>query len=285
MAIDFNGNSPTGITFNGNTVNEVIFNGVSVWTSHVPLTYTYTGTSSEKTITYNNVSYKLITLTTNGTLTFNRSVSVDIWACGGGSNGLKASNLGSSYDGAGPGGAGAYCAEKDNQTVTTLNVTIGPANTASGTVISGDASLTAAGVKNSRDGGTGGGGCRVGSSNSARAGNGDGKSKYPFGDTTNFNPHCAGGGGGGYYGSVRYKGGNGGTNGGNGSSTGTTSTSPVPGGNGGNKGGGKGGATSGSPSTAASFYGSGGGGGQSSNISGSAGYQGVCYIRVLASEF
>ena len=274
MPLSFNGNNPEIIIYNGNQVDNVYYNGHLVWTSSpapTPLTYTYTGTSSSKTITVDGIQYRIITLTSGGTLTFNRQATVDIWACGGGSNGLKASALGN-YSGAGPGGAGAYCNEVDNVSITSIGVVIGARNTASGTIISGDTSLTAAGVANSRDGGTGGGGSWVSGNQRARGGYGDGLSKYPFGDTTNFYPHCAGGGGGIY--ASTLKGGNGGTNGGNGSSA-------TGGATGGNRGGGAGGSTVGS---AASFYGS-GGGGSGSNNNGGNGYQGVCYIKILESEF
>ena len=280
MPISFNGNTPSIITFNNQPVSALYYNGTLVWPTSTPLTYTYTGTSSEKNITYNGVTYKLLTLTTNGTLTFNKRVSVDIWACGGGSNGLNYSSA------AGPGGAGAYCNELDNKTVTTLNVVIGPANTASGTIISGDASLTALGVSNTYNGGTGGG-AAFSAPDSYIRGYGDGKSKYPFGDTTNFDPHCAGGGGGGlYFNGWWWNGGFGGTNGGNGEAgEGKSSTFYWKGG--GRKGGGTGGGND--RGTAATFYGSGGGGcgNKEGGIVkyGGNGYQGVCYIRIPISEF
>lgn len=301
MPISFNGNSPQSITFNGNQVDYVYYNGDLVWQSFIPLTYTYTGNSSERTIISNGHEYKIITLTSNGTLTFNRQTTVDIWACGGGSNGVNASSFGSYY-GSGPGGGGAYCNEVDNQSVTTLSVTIGPANTASGTVITGDASLTAAGVSNNRSGGTGGGGCIIirtsnGSNVTCNPGSGDGNSKYPFGDSTNFDPHCAGGGGGTIMisNSNYIKGGTGGTNGGSGGAKGSETSAEQSGGAGGNKGGGTGGRPNGwfaTPTNGGngSFYGS-GGGGPSYNYSSSAtsnpgsGYQGVCYIKIPIEEF
>ena len=60
-----------------------------------PITYNYTGNSIKSTITSGGTTYTLLTLTTGGVLTFNKTVTVDIWACGGGSNGLKASSYGS----------------------------------------------------------------------------------------------------------------------------------------------------------------------------------------------
>lgn len=53
---------------------------------------------------------------------------------------------------------------------------------------------------------------------------------------------------------------------------------------GGNRGGGAGGAAS-QVGSSATFYGSGGGGGGGGNKNGGSGYQGVCYIRIPASEF
>ena len=102
--------------------------------------------------------------------------------------------------------------------------------------------MTAAGVANSKNGGTGGGGCDGASSGTSARGTGDKKSKYPFLDTVNFQCHCAGGGGGALatY-SRKYRGGAGGTNGGNGSNYTSSSTSSVSGGNGGTYGAGRGG--------------------------------------------
>ena len=265
------------------------------------LTYTYTGTVEERDITFEGTDYKILMLTTDGDLSFSRPVTCDIWACGGGSNGLSgAKNANGGY-----GGAGAYCDESDGISIQSINVIIGPANTESGTVITGDTSLTAAGVHNNKNGGTGGGGCDGVSSGTSARGTGDKKSKYPFLDTVNFQCHCAGGGGGARaVPSSKYRGGAGGTNGGNGSNYTSSSTSSVSGGNGGTYGGGRGGSADAGSATAyaynpsaATFYGSGGGGGASatSNYTGSgyrhaktngaAGYQGVCYIRIPASEF
>lgn len=101
---------------------------------------------------------------------------------------------------------------------------MGGANDATGTVITGDVSLSAAGAIN-KDGGSGGGGALFHIYNSdsstyyrVTAGTGDGISnKYPFNDSTHFNQCCAGGGGGGYenYADITYygRGGKGGSNG------------------------------------------------------------------------
>ena len=298
MSLIIKGNTPATITYNGQPVDYVYYNGQLVWPESIPFTYTYTGTCTESDITYGGVNYKLLTLTTDGTLTLSKSVHADIWACGGGSRGLQSTDIDSSYNGAGPGGAGAYCAELDNQLIDSLNVVIGPANAASGTIISGDVSLTALGVHNSRDGGTGGGGSTVlinldDTPVRTRAGRGDGVSKYPFGDTTNFDPHCAGGAGGNCRKAgpttTAFKGGDGGSNGSNGSagaSTKSVDTSAT----GGNRGGGDGGVV---PSNGhfATYYGAGGGGAGKTTSAGAvtylggAGYQGVCYIRIPLSEF
>ncbi len=91
---------------------------------------------------------------------------------------------------------------------------IGQANVESGTIITGDISLTAAGKRNTNVGNTPGG-C----ANTSTVYAGGGISTYPFSDTVNFQPHCAGGGGGAfvrrYSGNYSYTGGQGASNGGN----------------------------------------------------------------------
>ena len=231
--------------------------------------FAYTGAYTQKQITSGGVTYDLYTLTGSGTLTVTGTAkNVDIWLCGGGSMGMTGS--------AGCGGAGAYCGEIDGQTLSgEYAVSVG---SAAGKSIFGD--LLSVNAVSGKSGGTGGGYNVNGGS-----GTGDGKSKYPFGDTVNFDPHCAAGGGGGYDDGTlynRHQGGQGGTNGGNGSAANPSSDS-VAGGPGGNKGGGTGGHGSNSSvtGTAATFYGSGGGGsGYAAQWKSGAGYQGVVYIRV-----
>ena len=53
----------------------------------IPLEYSYTGRSSTRDVTIDGVEYTVLTLTSSGTLTFNRSIDTDIWMCGGGGNG------------------------------------------------------------------------------------------------------------------------------------------------------------------------------------------------------
>ena len=234
-------------------------------------TITYTGAHTTQTITSGGVSYTLYTITGSGTLTVKGSQkNADVWLCGGGARGMTGSS--------GSGGAGAYCAQASNQKLKgTYTISVGSAQ---GKTSFGD--LLSVNAVSGKSGGTGGGNNINGGS-----GTGDGKSKYPFGDTVNFAPHCAGGGGGGYGdGSLynQHKGGQGGTNGGNGTSN-NPSSDAVAGGPGGNRGGGTGGhgTSSGTTGTAATFYGSGGGGaGYAAQWSAGAGYQGVVYIRIPA---
>ena len=229
----------------------------------------YTGAYTQKQITSGGVTYDLYTLTGSGTLTVTGTAkNVDIWLCGGGSKGVTGQS--------GNGGAGAYCAGADSQTLTgQYTISVGSAQ---GKTSFGD--LLSVNAVSGKSGGTGGG-----YNVNGQSGTGDGKSKYPFGDTTNFSPHCAGGGGGGYGDGTFYnkhKGGQGGTNGGNGTAA-NSSSDEEAGGPGGNKGGGTGGHGSNSSitGTAATFYGSGGGGaGYAAQWRVGAGYQGVVYIRV-----
>lgn len=240
--------------------------------------------------------YRLLIVTKSGTLAVDEEVQAEIWMCGGGTSGQEGQG----------GGAGAFT----NTGTVTLSgnmaavIGAGGAKATSSSLggrdfLSGGATSfcglqtsTAFSLRSSKYhegvcGGTGGGA----SGSYDEFGTGDGKTKYPFADTTYFSgkPHCGGGGGGSYSRSDDYDacGGDGGTNGGNGGSyypdvTGTAS--------GGSYGGGAGGC--GSPLSAgssATYYGSGGGGGgryynvsqySISNANGGAGYQGVIYIRI-----
>ena len=238
--------------------------------------FAYSGAYTLKQITSGGVTYDLYTLTGSGTLTVTGTAkNVDIWACGGGATYSHYS-----------GGAGAYCAQVDAQSLRgDYVVSIGSSggNTSVGSLVTANGATTA-------NGGTGGGGGNIDGLYNAPTG--DGKTKYPFGDTTNFQCHCAGGGGGGVnYSSDsqtwQYNGGAGGSNGGNGA----TSTEGIgDAGAGGSYGGGQGGSRHSKNGKAATFYGSGGGGygagsmganGPNTGTAG-AGYQGVVYIRVPA---
>lgn len=232
----------------------------------------YSGAYTQKQITSGGVTYDLYTLTGSGTLTVTGTAkNAAIWGCGGGAGGSNGSGSTTSASG-GAGGGGGYAADylgdiADGAYVVTIAAAGGA--TSIGSLLSANG---AAG----RNGGSGGGG----------SGKGDGIAKYPFGDTTNFQCHCAGGGQGNsrFYdhynaGATNTGGGNGGSNGGNGTYSGS--------GTGGTYGGGNGGRYYGT-GEAATFYGSGGGGGGGegdnnsggSGSSGGSGYQGVVYIRV-----
>lgn len=260
-------------------------------------TITYTGTHTTEPYTADGKAYTLYKLTGSGTLSVKgRAKGVDIWLCGGGAHGTDVSN---SYDDRGYGGAGAYAASLDGQALTgEYTVTVGAAQgaTSFGTLLTANA-------VSGRNGGSGGGGAggylslddqQTGLPGYS-GGSGDGQSKVPFGDTTTFNPHCAGGGGGGYFRGTDhnyFSGGVGGTNGSGGAAGKYTSNSNQPGGSGGNYGGGTGGSSSnsgGNSGSSATFYGSGGGGGGLKVVpytwtpdsgSGGAGYQGIVYVRV-----
>lgn len=258
-------------------------------------------------------SYTLYTITTSGTLKVKGKKSVDIWMCGGGAGGQGTGLIPYGYDG----GAGAFCASKTSYRLGGEYIVAigagGAALSAGGTtsITQNNIAILSASGASSNSGGTGGGGGRFSVSDGEMVpttdGTGDGITKYPFGDTKNFECHCAGGGGGATYYSgssamgYHSKGGDGGTNGGNGSSCAETNDiDPQKGGSGGDKGGGIGGDviwySYNNDGTSATFYGSGGGGAGFrryridqgdgsyvwSNEKGTcgAGYQGILYIRV-----
>lgn len=263
----------------------MIFNPILIKRNN-QVSFSYTGNYVESEYQgTDGVSYKLYTLTSSGVLTA-KMKNADIWLCGGGSSGAPNDTSGTMPSSRG--GAGAYCASAMQQTLSgNYTVTIGAGN--GGTTSVGEL-LSAAGVTSAGNGGTGGG----------NGGTGDGQSKYPFGDTAQFQCHCAGGGGGASAISSTYwttfNGGAGGSNGGNGSpltfNSSETFIGTADGGVGGNFGGGAGGRVDGQTTysgNAATFYGSGGGNGSKSSYNftdhygaNGAGYQGVVYIRVPA---
>lgn len=241
-------------------------------------------------------TYRLLAVTGSGTVTFAEPANGEVWMCGGGTSGIRSDN--GSYGGGG--GAGAFTATgtvalsggmtavvgAGGATRTSKGINAGTLSSFAGLQTS--VSFSGYGGDSGQNGGTGGGAA------SGAAGNGDGVSKYPFGDSSYFKCHCAGGGGGGLSryddGKTNIQGGAGGTNGGNGGRGTTTEayTGSDAGGAGGTYGGGKGGAGRYSRNGgAATFYGSAGGGGGSnyngSLGSGGAGYQGVIYIRIKAA--
>ena len=234
------------------------------------LAIAYTGNMTDEIVTMGDGNqYRLLTLTSSGTLSIPAEVKADVWLCGGGANGQSAGRSG---------GGGGYVNSASGQTIKNIIAVVGAAAGASSF-----GNLTANGG-NGANGGSGGGGGGVYSS----AGTGAGHTTYPFSDTTYFSgkPHCAGGAGGinMIYSDDEYAlGGNGGSNGGNGENRKfpgykPNPTTPLGGGlyGGGNQ------STLASHNNA-TFYGGGGAGGyndQYSTGNGGSGYQGVIYVRI-----
>lgn len=267
------------------------------------LAIAYTGNMTDEIVTMGDGrQYRLLTLTSSGTLTIPTEVKADVWLCGGGANGMAAWTGGPT---GGYGGSGGFITQALNQTIKNITSVVGAA--AGNSSITGDISLSAL-CGNSPDmynpnttaiyGASGGGGRGTYYWDSNQPGlKGAGVSTYPFGDTTYFSgkPHSAGGGGGtcSHYTSSGNEyvgaGGNGGTNGGDGGIGLTAGSHGSSGGTGGALGGGTGASRYlGSKGTNATFYGSGGGGGSvrddeddvSSTYPATSGYQGVIYVRI-----
>ena len=143
---------------------------------------TYSGAYTQKQITSGGVTDDVHTVTGSGTLTGTGTAKTAAsWGCGGGAGGGSGHGGITSASG-GFGGGGGYAADylgdiSDGAYVVTVAAAGGATSVGS---------LLSANGTSGRNGGSGGGG----------NGKGDGKSKYPFGDTVNFEPHCAGGGGG-----------------------------------------------------------------------------------------
>lgn len=261
---------------------------------------TYTGTMTDQIVLMSNVAYRLLTLTSSGTLTLSKARKGDVWMVSGGANGTQ-------Y-----GGGGGYTKQVDGVTLTGSMAAVVGAGSVYATGSSRPGKSTFLGnTTNAPDiswgvslnGGSGGGGYRGNA-----GGSGDGISKYPFGDAAGAKlkssgaivsgtdkPHCGGGGGGGVGDNESdrfYNGGAGGTNGGNGGTI-TNDSSGESGGAGGDYGGGEGGTGVNDNNyihgKAATFYGSGGGGGGywtnskgTNNLQGNGGdgYQGIIYVRI-----
>lgn len=277
------------------------------------------GMTDHGVVTMEDGDYRLLEVKKSGTLTFDqdqleRGIRADVCLVGGGSGG-------SSYSSGSPnlvhrGGPGGHMYNFYDMLITSnLTMTVGAGgsagvggtgtNTYFGTAGgSGGASQI---IKNPNDSvpnyvipgtsngasptacGTGGGG---------NVGTPDGRSKYPFGDSSYFNIHCGGGGDGAYYGTsgpIYHKGGAGGTNGSAGSPYSTGSSLPLTGGAAGDASAGAGGGVTSTysegqqPGSNAHYYGGGGGAGgqtyQNSTgyewaASSGAGYQGVIWIRI-----
>ena len=249
---------------------------------------TYSGSFTDELVTMDGSSYRLLTLTSSGTLAASKPITGDIWICGGGGCGGQMTNANPST-----GGGGGYAASLSNSGFQSLSVIIGAGGTGGeaggNSSVSGDVSLSANGAyggnganwQNYGNGGSGGGG-----DYNSHIGQGDGLAKRPFASAYFAYPYCDGGGGGGYYVSRsanRRNGGTGGTNGSNGSAA--TSGGYNGGAGGGHYGGtGGNGTSSGKNGSAGTGYGAGGGGaGYYSSVgSGGEGYQGVCFIRIPA---
>ena len=169
----------------------------------------YTGNMTDEIVTMGDGNqYRLLTLTSSGSLTIEKEVTADVWLCGGGANGGGAS----AYYDDNSGGGGGFVASSVGQKIQTETAIVGAAAGASSF-----GSVTANGG-NGKNGGSGGG--EKAFSTTDASGTGAGVTTYPFEDTSYFSgkPHCAGGGGGDYlYNSTKHRGGAGGTNGSNGS--------------------------------------------------------------------
>lgn len=246
--------------------------------------FTYSGSYSYSAAVMGGQNYLLLEITGSGTYSSTQATTADVWICGGGGGGGNGTNR--------SGGGGGYTAQADNQSFTSLSVSIGSGGldeSGGETSVSGGVSLSANGGESNtstNDGGSGGGGT------SSYGGKGQGTTTYLFADST-LNLYCGGGGAGGLNDYEAYNfliGGDGGSNGGDGTGrqyTSGSSTSHVAGGDGGDGGGGNGGSSFNNGAAATAYGGGGGGGGQTTYDTGStysqdggAGYQGVCFIRI-----
>ena len=252
------------------------------------MTVGYTGNYTDEEVTMSGEKFRLLTLTSSGTLTLSKDVDVDVWMIGGGNGGAD------SDEGDGRGGGGGYSLfVRDIHTVrnTGIPVVVGAGGTGgfmtekwvededhedggkwvdvhTPATVGGQSKFGSYATKLATvcaNGGSGGGASFGGQT----AGTGDGVSKYPFEDSTYFeHPHGAGGGGGGYDNGktyVYYNGGAGGSNGGNGGKQESCGMGSCVRSAGGNYGGGAGGRgvhnTNDATGGNATYYGGGGGGG------------------------
>lgn len=255
-------------------------------------TITYTGTMTDQIVLMSNVAYRLLTLTSSGTLTLSKSRKADVWMCNGGNGG----NGGSASDGTGgSGGGGGYIHQERMQVSGSVVCTIGTGGGASAA-----GGTTSFGAKKPAEQSSGPNGASGGGNGYGEETRGKGNlgSTMPFSGTPNEHSflkyHSAGGGGGGIRRRYEYDdgwhtnygiGGAGGSNGSNGIDSGS--------GAGGDYGGGEGEAfDSQSQKKDAFWYGSGGGGARVkmdetdngreyyADSSGGSGYQGIIYIRI-----
>lgn len=230
----------------------------------------------------NGKQYRLLELTSSGTLTLEGEVNADVWVCHGGkkgANGTYVSGATYPYQGGKGGDGGSFC---NISTALPEKLVITIAAAAGSTSING---VTLSSWVNGAKGGTGGkcvdyrGEAGVGG---AKAG-GDTR---PFQDSYFTKYPCAGGGGGeaweDNYGSAKGAG-CGGSSFGAGGVSNPSANMPVGGETGGGTGAGYVNRQSGA--TAGTYYGSGGGGGayhyiDYDNSNGKSGYQGACFIRI-----
>lgn len=273
--------------------------GSAVDVTTVPISYT--GNMTDEIVTMGDgKQYRLLTLTSSGTLTIAQPVVAGIWLCGGGANGARGyTNYG------GRGGSGGFIGSLTQyaiQGMIPLTAIIGAATAQTsiadtGTILSADGAYASDTLPYPTSYGASGGGGAGGNSNRSGLA-GTGETTYPFGDTVYFSgkPHCAGGGGGAFRDesgseTEKAKGGNGGSNGSNGKSGQAASTGgSASASTGGLLGGGNGGndpVFSGSNGKPGTFYGAGGGGGPGRDTGGKAagsGYQGVIYVRIPLNQ-
>jgi len=187
----------------------------------LPTFFTYTGLWRYRMIAIGLQRYRLITLLTNGVITFDNPYAADIWLCGGGGRGGLAWSTGqnSTLSSSGGGGAGGFFNSQYGLTLSgSYTAAIGPGGNASapnggrtdfqGLFANGGnappvGSIQAPPYGRGGNGGSGGGAGAYGTYNAAgnggvagTPGTGGGKSTVPFDDTFNFLSLCAGGAGG-----------------------------------------------------------------------------------------
>lgn len=248
------------------------------------LAVTYTGTYTDEVVTMGDgKQYRLLTLTSSGTLEMSEEVAADVWVCGGGANSATYNSMPIN------GGAGGSFNQKA-MTIKNATIVIGAGNGGATSVNNGSTTFA-----NTSSGSTaGGGGGKHASSGGSGAGAGGAKAggdTRPFKDSYFTQYPCAGGGGGSY----AYEGSGSGTDnqGGEGGSslragnagtkyTRAASAGGVTGGGAGGDGGGENRPQNGGNGW---YYGAGAGGAGWTSYAGwvgsaGAGYQGACFIRI-----
>lgn len=246
---------------------------------------TYTGKHTDKIVTMGDgLQYRLLTLTSSGTLTLEEACNVDVWLCGGGKNGEVSTNK---FAG-GSGGDGGQFYYRYGLSVLSAAVTV--AAREGNSRFGNYTSLVIAGAK----GGDGGE-----MSGNTYGGEASQESTQPFKDSYFTRYPCAGGGGGGFYSTGTNRNPNcTGSDGGSSTGAGKNGEAEVLGSNKGGTGGITGGGNGQSGGmetdmTNASYYGSGGGGAgthynqtyfDSTYGTPSYGYQGVVFVRIPLNQ-